>query len=449
MQLKQANKLALLLLMLCLFISQSLFAATPSTCNHWQAKQLPTSPQQWQAEYQRLQPLFTTCLSSADFLAYYGAIQLRTGNVNQALDTLERALLLNPQHGAAQMDYAQALYYHGDPYAAQSLNKSLLSNPSLPPVIRQQIQLNQKHLHNLLNTFSHQLSLNTGYDSNLNTSPSINQLTLTLDGEEWLVALAEGLEPRSGAVMRLGASTRYTQRQATSRRTYQLSLNSRLSENSQDQQHQLSARYQQQNTLVNGSQLEHKLALIGLQHANTHTFTTLEAQQNWQPATPFLVSKTRSCQFLPEHTLAYQSFPNRANLNALEYRLIPGLQCNLNASQISLTAGLMYNHALNNRTGANRLGQELTAYWQHPLAQGRLQAQARYTQWQDTQGYNPTLANNAPRKVQRRQLSLAYLLPLSPSLLLTTQAALQKQTSNLEMFEYQSGQFDLGISWQF
>lgn len=455
MKLNSPNLLLLsLLLSLLLALTTQAQAQQPeekaNTCPNWQAKQLPTSPQQWQAEYQRLQPLFTTCLHSADFLAYYGAIELRTGRINSALDTLERALLLNPQHGAAQMDYAQALYYHGDPYAAQSLNKSLLNNPSLPPVIRQQIQTNQKHLHNQLNTFSHQLSLNTGYDSNLNTSPSINQLTLTLDGEEWLVALAEGLEPRSGAVMRLGASTRYTQRQATSRRTYQLSLNSRLSENSQDHQHQLSARYQQHNQLINGSQLNHQLSLIGLQHGNQHTFTTLEAQQHWQPANPQPTQNSSTCQLQAGQTLGYQSFPNRNNLNALEYRLNPSLQCNLNTSQISLTAGLMYNHALSNqRAGKHRQGQELTLYWQTPLAQGRLQAQASYTQWQDAKGYNPTLANNAPRQVQRRQLTLAYLLPLSPNLLLTTQAALQKQSSNIELFNYSSHQLDLGINWQF
>ena len=181
--------LAPCLLTLCLFISQGGFAAAtlPSgsdACVAWQPINLPISATDWHQEYYRLSPFLVECLSNADFLAYYGAIQLRTGRVNDALDTLERALLLNPSHGAAQMDYAQALFYNGDPFAAQSLNESLLSNRDLPPVIRQQIQANQKKLTQLLNTFVTQFNISSGYDSNLNASPNISQLTLTLDGEE-------------------------------------------------------------------------------------------------------------------------------------------------------------------------------------------------------------------------------------------------------------------------
>lgn len=458
---------ALLSIGLLLWSSQATaFAVLTNPCPAWQPSHLPATPQGWQNEYYRLRPLFPQCLGSADYLAYLGAIELRTGRIGNALDTLERALLLNPLHGAAQMDYAQALHYNGDPFAAQSLNRQLLSNPNLPPLIRQQISLNQKRLNQLLNTFTHQLTLNTGYDSNLNTSPTINQLTLTLDGEEWLVALNEGLEPRSGAVARLGLSSRYTQHQANSRRSFELSLNSRLSENRHDQQHQLSARYQQHHRLISDNSLDHELALIALQHGDEHNFTTLEAQQSWQRAQPlaFLSSSaatkananadattsSRHCQFIASHTLAYQDFPSRNHLNAVEYRLAPRVECDLNPSQLSLGVTAMYNHALeNSRAGGNRQGHELTAQWYRPLGKGRLQAQARYSQWQDNHGYSPTLSNNARRKVVRNQLSLAYSLPLSPHVLLTTQAALQKQTSNLSMFEFNSRQFDFGIRWQF
>lgn len=425
------------------------------TCGDWQPQRLPLSPQEWQAEHQRLQPLFTQCLSSANFLAYFGAIELRTGRIGSALDTLERALLLNPQHGAAQMDYAQVLYYSGDPFAAQSLNQNLLNNRHLPPVIRQQIQANQNALNKRLNTFTHQLSLNGGYDSNLNTSPSLSSLTLTLDGEEWLLALAQGMEPRGGAVLRFGLSSQYTQRKANSSHSLQLGLNSRLSENREDQQHQLALRYQHQAQLFNGGQLQHNFALIGLEHGNKHIFSTLEAQQEWQPAARFgsaLANKPNNnhCQFAPQHTLGYQDFPNRSHLNALEYRLTPALNCTLNNSELRFSSSGMLNHALNKqRAGGHRTGTEFIAQWQQPLPRGKLQVQARYTQWQDHQGYSSSMKNNARRRIQRNQLALTYLLPLSPTLLLTAQAAMQHQRSNLEVFEYQSRQLDLGIKWQF
>lgn len=441
--------LALYLLMLCLFTSSSAFAAV---CGAWQPTSLPTSPQQWQIEYKRLYPLFTACLSSADFLAYYGAIQLRTGQVNDALDTLERALLLNPNHGAAQMDYAQALFYNGDPFAAQSLNQHLLSNQNLPPVIRQQIQANQAKLKGLLNTFSHQFNVSSGYDTNLNTSPNISQLTLTLDGEEWLLALADGMESRSGGVVRLGATSRYTQRGANTNQSVQLGINSRLSKNSDDQQHQLTARYQHQYALLNGGDLKHDVALIGLQHGHKPIFATVEVRQEWQAASK-ANTLAGACQFNPQHTLGYQDFLSRDYLNALEYRLMPALHCGfaaLNNADLRLSAGVLFNYALDEvRAGGNRLGQEVTAHWQQPLPIGRLSLQARYSRWQDAQGYSGTLQNNARRDVKRYQATVAYLVPLTHNLLLSTQVAVQQQTSNLELFEYKSRQIELGINWQF
>lgn len=444
--------LALYLLMLCLFTSSGALAAA---CGAWQPTSLPSSPQQWQTEYKRLQPLFTACLSSADYLAYYGAIQLRTGRVNDALDTLERALLLNPNHGAAQMDYAQALFYNGDPFAAQSLNQHLLSNQNLPPLIRQQIQINQQQLATLLNTFSHQLNISSGYDTNLNTSPNISQLTLTLDGEEWLLALADGMEARSGGVLRLGATSRYTQRGANASQSVQLGINSRLSENSEDQQHQLTARYQHEYALLNGGDLKHDVALIGLQHGHKPIFATVEVRQEWFPSTKTAATKTLAgaCQFNPQHTLGYQDFLSRDYLNALEYRLMPALQCGfaaLNNADLRLSAGVLFNYALDKqRAGGNRLGQEVTLNWQQPLPLGRLSLQARYSRWQDAQGYNGTMQNNARREVERYQAAVAYLVPLTPRLLLSTQVAAQQQTSNLEVFEYKSRQIELGINWQF
>lgn len=431
-----------------------------NSCGAWQPSSLPASPTGWYQEYHRLNTLFAQCLNDADFLAYYGAIQLRTGQMGDALDTLERALLLNPNHGAAQMDYAQALFYTGDPFAAQALNQSLLNNRDLPPVIRQQINVNQKNLSRLLNTFTHQLNLSTGYETNLNTSPNITQLTLTLDGEEWLLALAEGMESRSGNVLSLGGSTRYTRRSAYSSHSVQLAINSRLSEYHEDHQHQFTARYQHQYDLLNGGELKHDVALITLRHGDKHIFSTVEVQQNWL-ADSFLFdslfSSASACQFNPQHTLGYQDFPSRNNLNALEYRLTPAMQCGLDSwgevftgAELRLSSGLLFNYALDDtRTGGNRLGSEITASWQQPLPIGLLSLQARYSHWQDAKGYSGTLQNNAKREIKRGQIALAYLVPLTPRLLLTTQVALQRQTSNLELFEYKNRQFDLGIRWQF
>lgn len=445
MKLKSPNLLLLsLLLGLLLALTTQAQAQQPeekaNTCPNWQPNQLPTSQAQWQAEYQRLNPLFNACLHSADFLAYYGAIQLRTGKANQALDTLERALLLNPNHGAAQLDYTQALLHTGDPYAAQALNKQLQKQANLPPLVRQQVKLNQKQLNKLLNSFNHQLSLSTGYDSNLNTSSGLSTITLPLFGPLPLD------EVRQGPTLRLGATTRYTQRQATSQQSLQLAINSRLTENNQDNQHQLTISYQHHNQLVSGNQLKHQLTLLGLNHGGSHIYTSLEAQQQWQ------TTNSNTCQFSPSHSINYQRFPNYKNryLDALEYRLTPEVNCQLNRHQIKLSASGLYNHALNtNRPGSHRHGLELTASWQHPLGKGSLALQGRQTHWQDQDKALDILGNKTKRTIKRQQLALVYLLPLSPSLQLSSQASWQQQTSNLELFEFKSHQLELGLRWYF
>ena len=52
----------------------------------------------------------------------YGAAQLNNGKVAEAAESLERALLLEPDNGAAQVDYAQVLYLQGDLFSALAMN---------------------------------------------------------------------------------------------------------------------------------------------------------------------------------------------------------------------------------------------------------------------------------------------------------------------------------------
>lgn len=413
-------------------------------CKAWQPTAQPTDPQTWQQEYQRLQPLFAACLSDADFLAYYGAVQLRNGRYSDALDTLERALLLNPHNGTAQLDYAEALYFTGDPFAAQSLNQNLLQQNNLPPAVKQRLHARQQQFNRLFNRWSHQLSLSSGYDTNLNAAPDISDLTLTLGGQQWLMPLAPGNELRSGALLRLGAHTRYTRQQAHSQHTTELGYNSRWSEHREDRQQQLNASHQRRDQLYSGIQLQHGISLAALQLGDQHIYNEADIHQQieW--------GQHHRCQLLPQHRLAYHHFPGQSLQNALEYRLQPEISCSQGQAQITLTAGLLLNHALHSqRPGGDRLGADLNLRWQQPLLAGRIILQARYSQLQDQQGYSYLLQDGARRRIQRNQLSAAYLQPLSPDLLLSLQAGLQQQRSNLQLFEYQSRQIEAGIRWQF
>ena len=70
-------------------------------------------PPNWQQLERQLAEIKLRCLDSSEFFALHGAAQLNSGFVDQSLESLERALLLDPNNGAAQIDYGQALLQKG------------------------------------------------------------------------------------------------------------------------------------------------------------------------------------------------------------------------------------------------------------------------------------------------------------------------------------------------
>jgi hypothetical protein len=84
------------------------------------------------------------CQTDAEFLAQLGFLLNAQGRYTEALDHLERALMLNPGLKGAQIDYAVALAGIGDYASALTLVQDLLADPALPsglvPVLQRQIE---------------------------------------------------------------------------------------------------------------------------------------------------------------------------------------------------------------------------------------------------------------------------------------------------------------------
>ena len=62
-----------------------------------------------------------------------------TSNLSRAIESLERALLLNPENGAALIDYAQALQEDGQLFAALEINTILQERNDVPENLRSQL----------------------------------------------------------------------------------------------------------------------------------------------------------------------------------------------------------------------------------------------------------------------------------------------------------------------
>ena len=83
----------------------------------------PSLEEEWNSIEQALAPLLPQCSESPEYFALLGTAQLRSGNLVQALETLELALLLDPGNGAALVDYAEVLFQQGQLFAAIEINE--------------------------------------------------------------------------------------------------------------------------------------------------------------------------------------------------------------------------------------------------------------------------------------------------------------------------------------
>jgi tetratricopeptide (TPR) repeat protein len=100
----------------------SSFAACPDLSAFYQSDAAASAVLQ-----QQISQLLPECLESSEFFALYGAAQLNSSDLAGALESLERALLLNPGNGAAAIDYAQALFEVGQLFTALEMNQRLIA----------------------------------------------------------------------------------------------------------------------------------------------------------------------------------------------------------------------------------------------------------------------------------------------------------------------------------
>lgn len=393
------------------------------------------------------------CHNNPRYLAQIGRLLNNEGRYQEALEHLERAILLDPDQPETQLDYAIALAGSGDTLSASQLLDGILSQPQLSPEVRSTLlQARQRLSYNdepLTPPFSVRLSTNLrqGQDSNLLGTTHIKSLALTLPDQTVVLPLADSTPPRAGSYTRAD-------------------LRLELGHNRPD-----------------GSRWELSTSLMrrespSVPEANTQqTELSLERSpapnQAWGPyfsAFQVNLSTDGGTRYATQGLTAGLQLPpviTRALLGAdcnsrtgLEWQnrdfvsapVLSGIYSGLNALVGCVTPnGGQWQFS-------TRLGQDRP---RDPLRPGGLQNLANlrgvgiwptqaigligalmidldYTQTRDGTGYSTLLDNNALRTIHRASTRLEYQRPLSNRLRLTLGAEWSKQTSNLPLFEVQS-----------
>lgn len=398
----------------------------------------------------QLARLMPECLQSSEFFALFGAAQLNSGAAAEALESLERALLLQPDNGAAQFDYAEALFQQGQLFPALELNAQLLQRQDLLANLQPVLQERQQYWLGLTRQLGFQAEFLAGYDSNLNGAPDPGQLTLTLSGEPVILDLSPEFRAIRGPYLNVRLGSRYRQLAPEHQHNWTNQVRGRLSEDTDSDLLQFDSRYLFIRPQRDQSwQLD--VGIGGLFFGGNLLFTATEGRVR------YLGRKRGQCQSYATLAAQHQLFPDQSELNAVESKLGGGLSCPLEFNSVSQVVSaelsLLANAAIKpGRPGGHRSGWQFNADWQYLLPGSTITAKFNHTELQDRNGYSPLLAGGAERWLNRSYVLLQYqkpLLSINENTALIVNVFHQLQRSNIEIFRSNDSTIEVGLSISF
>lgn len=408
-----------------------------------------------------LQAFRQICIDHAPFLGLLGGLLLEEGDPSQALIWIERSLLLEPDNPGTQASLALVLAELGQPLALQELRQAWRGRADLPPALRSRLFPSQQPpLYALPNVRLGQpersrwgatadASVVTGHEDNLDRSPRLSELTLTVP--EGPLVLPVSSQPRRGAATLLSGSfqTAYAPSPSTVLRTG-LSASAR----SAPSQHETD--WQQLQWVFNASQSWNGVrAQIEVSSA---WFTgKLGEPYRLQRLSVGADAALGPCRLRLSADNEGRTQSRTDSLDASANGAGLSLSCSLDEAQ-DWTATVIAREGRDKPRSADRPGgaQRLTSYGLRltgTLGWGtRLEATVRRGASGDSTGYSPLLQDNAVRQLNLTQTSidLAYPLPWGNAayrleLLLQWQSAHQR--SNLPLFDYRAQSVYGGLRW--
>lgn len=403
----------------------------------------------WESTRQSLAEMLDQCLLSSEYFSLLGAAQLNTGQLADAIESLERSLLLDPDNGAALIDYSEALLQDGQLFAAIELNQLLLKRSDAPPGLEQQLRNRQREWQGLTRQTDWQIDLLGGYDTNLNGAPDTETITLTLSGEPIYLALNENYQAIEGPFLNARIAATHSRLGPEYQDIVFGQIRGRLSDDSSSDATQLAVRYTRRGSLLSAS----GQASVGLNHLaflGNSLFTGTDVSYMGE------LSTNDRCSTNLSAALQQQRWHQQRRLDGLEMRAGAQATCRLGSTasqEVTFGAGLLHNLASQgNRLGGNRDGWQLSAEWRLASAQRFLSAQINYTSILDGRGFSPLLVNNARRSVARGSVLVQYkerLGFLVKGLELVANIYHQEQKSNIRLFDTVDTSLEIGLSLRF
>ena len=464
--------------------------ATTSACPPVADAPARSGPQQPPAAYlaqlqqslAQLDSMAELCLDTPRFHAQRGLVLQLMGQPAAAVESLERALLLDPDQPGTQLDYALALRDAGDAPSARALLQQISQRPDLPPGLQPVLQSQLAAVRSQPKGAWDQhlkVSVAGGFDSNLNNATSDGQLTLTFPAGEVSLPLADASRAQRGTA--LMTALQYQAIKPVNDQLWVLQAelrnrNSRLADTGY-QQLDLAAQWLQAPAAA--SQWQARLGYGNLRFGSVDLLHSVRAAlvHQWQLAGPRPGSMCRPLAGLETDIRRYPTTPQ---LNGTYQGLLLSVACDAAEGDTAAPAtgqpgdflfgnpyvslprfSLQLRSGQDRAASAQRPGGNNTATDLRTAAYGRLQlpgtptldwvAEYSWLQQQDSSGYSQLLANNAVRTSTRQALRLELAHQLPASMLggarWFVSAELSRQASNLSAFAAKGHALYSGLRW--
>lgn len=399
-------------------------------------------------ELERLKRLESYCLMRADYYAYQGALLISLGRGAQAVESLERALLLAPDMPGVQFDYAQALAQGGERKSAGALLQSLIERDDLHPDFRGFLQKQQTQLLRPHWMFDFKATSLLGYESNLNSAPSARFYTFTPSSGEVVFELDSGSRPKSGSAWLNSFSATGATELGAGEAIYVLAdLRHRQSGGATD--------YLQ----AEGSMVWRAPRLWGLSAEGNHPNLRLGVSQlEFAGKTLFQGLRTEASLEFPvwfcqgRGGLARESrkFPASPSADGTYLGLLVSTHCLLGSDLVSFQLNTGTDRPDQEfRAGGNQRRSELGFGWTRGFQGFETNFVGAYSIAKDGRSYSPLLASGATRELSRTLIRAEIRVPLGQTWIWVVSAEASRQSSSLDLFDVESRAVYAGIRARF
>lgn len=435
---------------------------TGESCSRLVPAVWPTGAISRRLQIARLQIYRPSCLDNADYLAALGGLILEDGDPEQALIWLERSLLLDPENRGAQVDHALALSELGQPEALHALVEDWRGRTDLPPALRNKlyppdaaalygfpgVRLGAQPVASNWGTQG-EISLLLGRDNNLDRSPQLTELSLTIPDGPFVLPVDSRPHAGFAAIAGTALQIAYAPLRSTILRAgFNLTDRSAKDQHSTDwRQIQWAASASHQLGWLRG-QIEASTAWVGGPLSEAYRLSRVGAN---------LEAAAAECRLRVAYDSERRVQSVTATFNARADGWQGSLQCPLpGAPSFNLAVYARAGHdrpaAVDSRPGGYQRLQAGGLRLVGPVgASTRMELTLRRSRSQDSEGYSPLLADNAIRQSMLHQTSIELWRPLDlmgwTGLEATLQYVNARQTSNLPIFVYRAESWYGGVRW--